>query len=46
MRLYFVMPFVRGAELFKVFLKEQTFPEEVVKFYAVQIIIAVGHLHD
>ena len=40
------MPFVRGAELFKVFLKEQHFPEEVVKFYAIQIIIAVGHLHD
>lgn len=32
-RLYFVMPFVRGGELYKVFQKEKRFPEEVVKFY-------------
>ena len=32
-RLYFVMPFVRGGELYKIFTKEKRFPEEVVKFY-------------
>lgn len=35
LRLYFVMPFIRGAELQKVFKEEKRFPEEVVKFYAV-----------
>lgn len=40
------MPFIKGAELHKVFKKKKTFDEELVKFYAVQIIIAVGHLHE
>ena len=46
LRLYFVMPFIRGAELYKVFAKKRRFPEDVIKFYAVQIILAVGYLHD
>lgn len=33
-RLYFVMPFVKGGELYKVFQAEKRFPEPVVKFYA------------
>ena len=45
-RLYFVMPFIQGAELYKLLMKQKTFPEEVVKFYAIQIIIAVGYLHE
>lgn len=44
-RLYFVMPFVRGGELYKVFQAEKRFTEETVKFYTVQIILAVGELH-
>ena len=44
-RLYFVMPFIRGGELYKVFLKQKRLPEPVVKFYAAQIIVAVGELH-
>ena len=44
-RLYFVMPFVRGGELYKVFQSEKRFPEEVVKFYGAQIVLAVGELH-
>ena len=40
------MPFVRGAELYKVFLKQKRFPENVVKFYAVQLIMAIGYLHQ
>ena len=44
-RLYFVMPFIRGGELYKVFQSEKRFSEETVKFYAVQIILAVGELH-
>ena len=46
MRLYFVMPFIRGGELYKHFLTSKRFPEEVVKFYAYQIALAIGHLHS
>ena len=45
LRLYFVMPFIRGGELYKVFQKEKRFKEDVVKFYAAQIVIALGYLH-
>jgi serine/threonine protein kinase len=34
MRLYFVMPFVRGGELYKVFSASKRFKEEQVIFYA------------
>lgn len=46
LRLYFVMPFVRGAELYKVFQQQKRFAEKVVKFYAAQIIIGIGYLHQ
>jgi serum/glucocorticoid-regulated kinase 2 len=46
LRLYFVMPFVEGGELYKHFLHNKRFPEEVVKFYAIQIALAIGHLHE
>lgn len=46
LRLYFVMPFVQGGELYKHFLTNKRFPEEVVKFYSVQIAMAIGHLHS
>ena len=45
LRLYFVMPFIRGGELYKVFQAEKRFKEEVVKFYSAQMIIAIGYLH-
>lgn len=35
LRLFFVMPFIRGGELFKVLQNNQRFDEKVVKFYAV-----------
>ena len=44
-RLYFIMPFVRGGELYKVFKSKKRFPEDVVKFYAAQIILSIGYLH-
>jgi serine/threonine protein kinase len=40
------MPFVRGGELYKIFTKEKRLPEEVVKFYAIQIVLAIGELHS
>jgi serine/threonine protein kinase len=45
MRLYFVMPFVRGGELYKVFSSQKRFKEEQVIFYAAQMTIAIGYLH-
>lgn len=45
LRLYFVMPFVRGGELYKVFQSQKRFKEDCVKFYAAQMIIAIGYLH-
>jgi len=40
------MPFVRGGELYKVFQTRKRFPENVVKFYAAQITLAIGYLHN
>jgi len=46
LRLYFVMPFVRGGELYKVFQSMKRFKEETVVFYAAQMAIAIGYLHS
>lgn len=45
MRLYFVMPFIRGGELYKVFQSQKRFDEATVKFYAAQLVVAIGYLH-
>jgi serum/glucocorticoid-regulated kinase 2 len=45
-RLYFVMPFVNGGELYKIFQSRKRFPEADVRFYAAQIILALGELHS
>lgn len=45
LRLFFVMPFIRGGELYRFFKSRKRFKEEEVKFYAVQIAIALGYLH-
>jgi serum/glucocorticoid-regulated kinase 2 len=44
-RLYFVIEFLKGGELYKHFLKKRRFQEEEAKFYAIQIAMAIGHLH-
>jgi serine/threonine protein kinase len=44
--LFFVMKLVQGGELRDLLIEKKTFPEEIVKFYAVQIIDAVKNLHD
>ena len=46
LRLYFVMPFIKGSELYKVFSKNKRFSESVVKFIATQIVYGVGALHE
>jgi serum/glucocorticoid-regulated kinase 2 len=33
MRLYFVMPFIRGGELYKIYQAQKRFEEPQVKFY-------------
>ena len=33
-RLYFVMPFIKGGELYKIFKQKKRLPEDVVRFYA------------
>ncbi len=43
--LYFVMPFI-SSELFMIFIKQKRFSEKVVKFYASQVVSAVGYLHS
>jgi serum/glucocorticoid-regulated kinase 2 len=45
-RLYFVMPFLRGGELFQHLRKFRIFDEEKVRFYAGQIGLALEHLHS
>jgi len=35
MRLYFVMPFIEGGELYKILKNEKKFKEETVVFYAI-----------
>lgn len=45
-RLYFVMPYYKGGNLHQVIQREQYFPELLIRFYATQIVRAVGELHD
>jgi protein kinase A len=40
------MPFVRGGELYKIYKAKKRFNERVVRFYAAQIVMAIGYLHD
>ena len=46
MRLYFVMPFIEGGELYKILKNEKKFKEDVVIFYAIQLILAIDYLHN
>jgi len=45
-RLYFVMPFIKGGELYKIFKSKKRLSEDIVRFYAYQIILAIGYLHS
>ena len=44
-RVYFILPFVRGGELFQLLRKNKYFPEERVKFYEAIIGLALEYLH-
>ena len=44
-RIYFIMPFVRGGELFQQLRKLRFFPEEKVRFYSAIIGLSLEYLH-
>ena len=45
-RIYFIMPFLSGGELFQHLRKFRTFDEEKVRFYGAQIALALEYLHN
>eukprot|EP01129_Flabellula_baltica_P002945 TRINITY_DN12817_c0_g1_i1.p1 TRINITY_DN12817_c0_g1~~TRINITY_DN12817_c0_g1_i1.p1 ORF type:complete len:452 (+),score=130.24 TRINITY_DN12817_c0_g1_i1:59-1357(+) len=45
-KLYMIMDYINGGELFFHLKNETRFPEERVKFYAAEIALALMHLHD
>ncbi len=45
-KIFFVMKFMRGGELYTLLSKEKRFSESRAKFYAAQIILALAHLHN
>ncbi|KAL6071210.1 RPS6 protein kinase [Balamuthia mandrillaris] len=45
-KIYFIMDFVNGGELFFHLKKDGKFSEEKVRFYAAEIVLALGHLHS
>ena len=45
MKIFFVMKFIRGGELFMHLRKARQFNEERAKFYTLTVAIALGHLH-
>ena len=44
-KLYFIMQFMRGGELFQHLSNAKKFPEKQAKFYALQLALGLGHLH-
>ena len=45
-RIYYITPYIRGGDLFHKLKTEIFFKEEIVKFYAAQIAIALQYIHD
>jgi len=45
-KVYFVMQYMQGGELFKILEKEKRFSEARAKFYVAQIALALAHLHE
>ena len=45
-RIYYVCPFMKGGDLYHKLRTEIFLSENIVKFYAAQIAIAIQHLHD
>lgn len=45
LKIFFVMKFVRGGELFMHLRKSRQFTEKRTKFYSLTVALALGHLH-
>jgi len=45
-KLYFILDYVNGGELFFHLQKEKRFSEDRVKFYSAEILLALEHLHQ
>lgn len=45
-KLYFIMQFMKGGELFQHLTNARKFPEKRAKFYVMQIVLGLGHLHS
>lgn len=45
-RIYFLMKFVKGGELFRHLVTVKRFPEDQAKFFAAQVAMALAHLHS
>lgn len=45
-KLYIGMDFVNGGQLFFHLRNHTMFSEEIVRFYAAQLVLAIGHLHS
>ena len=45
-KIYFVMAFMKGGELFFHLKESRKFPEERARFYGAQICLGLGHLHS
>ncbi|CAD5209113.1 unnamed protein product [Bursaphelenchus xylophilus] len=45
-KLYLILDFLRGGDLFTRLSKEVMFTEEDVKFYLAELVLAIGHLHS
>lgn len=45
-KLYFVLDYCPGGELFFHLSRMEKFPEHMARFYAAEISLALGHLHD
>lgn len=45
-KLYFVLQFMKGGELFQHLRRQKRFPEPQAKFYTACIVLGLGHLHN
>lgn len=45
-KIFLVMNYYQAGDLFKYLKKQKRFNEETVKFYAIEIILALDYLHN
>lgn len=45
-RLYFFLDYIKGGNLFENLFAVKRFPEKVVKFFAAQLVLGIGCLHE